>query len=699
MKPDSIIEEALKRFKECEDREDDNRKRAEDAIRFRAGKQWPDQIKKMREDPYQEGGAQPCPVLDKTNQYIRQVINEERVNTPRLKFRPVDDVADPKVAEVYDGIARHIQDKSLAVAAYTNAGEQAADGGFGYFRLLTEYCDPQSFDQDIIIKPIRNRFSVYLGPHTDPTGADAKYAIVFEDMPKEEFEAQHKGKLPSDFTQAKKDSPDWFGDGTVRIAEYIKIVETPVKLVLMSDGQVMSKEDHDKHLKAAQAAMEQGIPIEVPQVVKERDSVKKSVKWYKLTGQDVLEEKDMPGTLMPIIQVVGDEIVMPDGTVRRSGMVEPAMDPQRLHNYAHACFIENVALAPRAPWVGFAGQIAGFENLWKSANRKNVVFLPVNPVTTENGESLGLPQRQPMAQVPTGWQQMLLNTEHGIEATLGMYGPSVGGPSRERSGVALEGQKEQGQIGNLHYPDNLARSILQAGRVMLEWIPEIYDTERVARILGEDESIDTAYLNPEQGNAVEERHDELGQVIGQSFNLNVGKYDVTVSTGPAFATKRQEAAAQMTDVLKSKPELMQIIGDLVFQNLDWPGADKIAERLKAMLPPQIQALEGKDKPGAVDPRMQAMMQQIEQAGQQIEQKAQMLGQAEQQLTSMKDKIEADGTRLEAERKIFQSEKDTAIAKISEQMTKLENKQLQMELALMKRMQQMQPTHQTPPESM
>ena len=696
MAENKIVTEALKRFKQCEDRESDNRERAEQAILFRSGEQWPDQIKKLREDPYQEGGAQPCPVLDKTNQYIRQVINEERVNTPRLKFRPVDDVADPEVAEIYDGIARHIQDKSQAVVAYTNAGEQAADGGFGYFRLLTEYCDDLSFDQDIVIKPVRNRFSVYLGPHTDPTGADAKYALIFDDMPKSDFEAQFPKKLPSDFDGAKKDAPDWFGENTVRVCEYIKIVETPVKLILMSDGQVMSKEEHEKHVKAAEAAMAQGMMVEVPQVVRERDSVKKTVKWYKLTGSDILEEKEMPGTQMPVIQVVGDEIIMPDGTVRRSGMVEPAMDPQRLHNYAHACFIENVALAPRAPWVGFAGQIAGFESLWKSANRKNVVFLPVNPVTTENGESLGLPQRQPMAQVPTGWQQMLMNTEHGIEATLGMYGPSVGGPARERSGVALEEQKQQGQIGNLHYPDNLARSILQAGRVMLEWIPQVYDTERVARILGEDESVDKAYLNPEQETAVMERQDDLGQSQGKSYNLTIGKYDVTVSTGPAFQTKRQEAAAQMTDVLKSKPELMQVIGDLVFRNLDWPGSDEIADRLKAMLPPQIQALEAKGKNGQIDPRMQAMMQQIEQAGQQIEQKAQQLGQAEQQIKAMEDKLKAEGTRLEAEKQVFEAQKDVAMANIREQMMRLENKQLQMENAILK---QVQPTHQAPQEPM
>jgi len=647
MKPDSIVTEALKRFKECEDRESENRKRAEEAIEFRAGKQWPDAIKAAREDPYQEGGAQPCPVLDKTNQYVRQVINEERINTPRLKFRPVDDVADPAVAEVYDGIARHIQDTSNAVHAYTTAGEHAADGGFGYFRLLTEYCDPESFDQDIVIKRIHNRFSVQLGPHTDPTGADAKYGFVYENMTKEDFEKKYPKKSPANWQTASKENPDWFGEDSVRVAEYIKIVEETQTIVLLSDQSVMPKNQYEKESKAALAV---GM-LDVPHVLKERSSIKKRVKWYKISASEVLEEGELLGTLMPIIQVVGEELVMPDGSVRRSGMIEPAMDPQRLHNYAHACFIENVALAPRAPFVGFAGQTAGFENLWKVANRKNISFLPVNPVQGENGETLELPQRQPMAQVPTGWQQMLMNTEHGIEATLGMYGPSVGGPSRERSGVALEGQKEQGQMGNLHYPDNLARSILQGGRVMLEWIPKIYDTARVARILGEDDSIDTAHLNPDQESAVEDRTDGLGQVIGKSFNLNIGKYDVTVSTGPAYQTKRQEAAAQMTDVLKSKPELMQIIGDLVFRNLDWPGADKIADRLKSMLPPQIQALENdKDKP--MDPKVRALMTQVEQGMQMVQQKAQELAAVQQEVQGESAKLQGEKKSLDADKKIL-----------------------------------------------
>lgn len=640
---ENLIEKAMKCLEKAQDRETDNIKRAEDAIRFRALEQWPDEIKRDRENPSQDGGPRPCPVLDKTNQYVRQIVNEERQNRAAIKIRPVDDEADIKVAEVYTGIIRHIEDQSEAIEAYSTAGEHAIDGGFGYWRLLTEYSDPMSFEQDIKIKRIPNRFSVALGPHKEVDGSDAKEGIIWEDIPSEEF----KSKYP----KAKEVSFDdtWGSEETIRVAEYMCIKPETFTLYMLENGEITTNPRRSK-------------------VLTQRTSQINKVKWYKITSAQILEQEDMLGSYIPIVKVIGNELTMPDGKTRLSGALEAAMDPQRLHNYAHAGFIENVALAPRAPWIAEETSIEGFEEDYEQANRRNITVLKYKATEDGTGNLVPRPDRIPPAGISPGWQQMLLNTDQGVQSTFGMYGPSVGRESQEKSGIALQEQKVQGMIGNFHFPDNLSRSIQHTGRILLEWIPKVYDTERAARILGVDGETEMVYLNPDQESPIMDRLDEMNQPIGSVYNLSVGKYDVTVTTGPSYTSKRQEAFDNLSNIISSRPDLMEIIGDLVFKNMDAPYADDIAERMRTLLPPPIQQMLDKENP--VDPQVMAKMQEIEQASQLIEQKAMALQEAEKELEEEANKtaddrssIDNERTKLDAQMKIFKAEVEEQLAKV------------------------------------
>jgi hypothetical protein len=652
-------EKLINKAKQCleayQERESDNIRRAEEAIQFRAGWQWPDAIRKDRENPTQSGGPRPCPVLDKTNQYVRQIINEERLNRAAIKYRPVDDDADEKTAEIYSGITRHIEDASEAIEAYTLAGEQAIDGGFGYFRLIADYCDPMSFDQDIRIKRIPNRFSVALGPHTEVDGSDAKEGLVWEDMRREDFKAEYPDAKEVDFEGGEK----WADKDTIRVAEYFRIEPEKTTIHMMEDGSIFSDED----LKMLQ---EENPDLTI-EPVDSRETVINKVKWYKVTASEILDSKDLPGSYIPIIKVTGNMMVMPDGKIRLSGAIEEAMDSQRLHNYAHAGFIEHVALAPRAPWVAEEDQVEGYESEYEMANRMPISLLKYKSVSVE-GALLPPPQRTPAEGIPMGWQQMLSNTEHGVEASFGMYGPSIGAQSAERSGIALQEQKAQGAVGQFHFPDNLARSIQHCGRILLEWIPIYYDTERVARILGEDGTQELVNLNPNQPAAMMDMQDEMGRVIGKSYNLNVGKYDVTVTTGPSYSSKRQEAVDTQTQIITAAPDLLPIIGDILFDNMETPGSDKIAERMRiAYLPPEIKQAEADD---SVDPKVAAAMQQVEQASQMIEQRAMELQQFEQQVQEAasqadndKTEIDALSKELTAQQKVFDANVKTAKANL------------------------------------
>lgn len=656
----AIVQSAKDCLEKYQDRESDNIIRAKEAIRFRAGEQWPQEIRLDREDENQDGGARPCPVLDKTDQYVRQIVNEERLNRAAIKIRPVDDGADPKTAEILTGIIRHIEDASEALVAYTTAGEQAIDGGFGYFRLIAERADSMSFDQEIRVKRIHNRFSVATGSHSEADGSDMKECLIWEDMLRTDFKEEFPNAKEADFKAGE--SNDWSGEDTIRIAEYYLIKHEATKIYQMDTGEVFTEEDFNK---VKEQAEKEG--IEVPKPIDSRETLINKIKWYKVTSEEVLEEEDIPGKYIPVVKVTGNEITMPDGKIRLSGAVESAMDAQRLHNFAHAGFIEHVALAPRAPWVAEATQIENYENDYADANRKPIAVLKYDAVSDENNNPIPAPQRTPPPGMSTGWQQIMQNTEHGIEASFGMYGASVGATGQEKSGVALQEQKAQGAIGQFHFPDNLARSVQHGGRIMLDWIPVYYDAATVARILGEDGEQEMVKLDPNQEQSMMEQGDEFGKNVKKIYNLSVGRFDVTVTTGPSYSAKRQEAVDTQTQMIQAAPELMPVIGDILFRNMDAPGSDKIADRLATMLPPEIKQLEeNKD----VDPQTQAAMAQVEQAAQQIEERGQQLMALEeeikvqgQEVNANKTEIDSASKNLDSQRKVFMADAKTIKANL------------------------------------
>ncbi len=650
---EKLLKSARTRFERAREANTKNRERALRAIRFRALDQWPEDVKRLREqDPE---GARPCLVVDKTNQHVNQVKNDQRQNRPSIKVRPVDDKSDKEVAKIFNGIIRHIEDSSGADVAYDTGFEHAVDGGYGYWRITTEFCDEKSFDQDIRIKRIRNRFAVELDPdHQEPDGSDAKYGFVWEELSKDEYEKAYPNHEIVDWE--KSDAGDWIKKDVVRIAEYFVIDEKTTTIHLMSNGDVI--DDSEKEQYAIDTALEENPPT----VVKSRETKIPKVCWYKINGKEVLETKEWAGKYIPIVKVIGDELDI-EGEVRLTGLIEPAMDAQRIHNYASSAFVENVALAPKAPYIIAEGQAEGHEDEWKSANRRNLSALTYKPTMYDNQTPVPPPMRQQPPGISQGWLHVLQNSEHDIQASMGRYNASLGAESNEKSGKALLAKQREGDVGSFHFVDNHARSIRYTGRQLIDLIPKIYDTQRIARILGEDGEAQTVELNPDQDVPVQDKLDEFGKVVGKIYNLNVGKYDVTVAVGPSYTTKRQEAAESMVELVRADPTLMAKIGDIMVDAMDWPEADRVAERLKKMLPPELQAEEGEDQ----DPRANAMVKILMQ---QLEEAKGMVQQAVQSVEAMEAKNksrELDIKMYEAETKRLEiiSDKDETQKQIGE----------------------------------
>jgi hypothetical protein len=318
------------------------------------------------------------------------------------------------------------------------------------------------------------------------------------------------------------------------------------------------------------------------------------------------------------VRVVGNEFEV-DGRIYVSGIVRNAKDAQRMYNYWTSQEAEMLALAPKAPFIGYGGQFEGYETQWKTANTTNWPYLEVNPdVTDGQGGVLPLPQRAPPPLPQTGLIQAKMGASDDIKGTTGQYDSSLGQTSNERSGKAILAREKQADVGTYHYVDNLARAVRYITRQIVELIPKIYDTERIARIVGEDGETDLIKVNPNQPMPVNKITDQQGIVIEKIYNMGVGKYDVCVTTGPSYMTKRQEALEAMAQLLQGNPQLWSVAGDLFIKNMDWPGAQEMSKRFAKTIDPKI--MEGGDE----SPEMQAAKMQMEAMGQEMEQMHQML---------------------------------------------------------------------------
>lgn len=620
-----IIDDA-KAFLEFCNTSDTSRAEQMDDLAFLAGDQWDEKAKRAR-----EMDGRPCLTINKLPTFIHQVTNDQRQNVCSIKVSPVDSGADPETAEVIQGLIRHIEYSSNADIAYDTAVNSAAQIGTGYFRLVTEYCRPDSFDQDIKFKRIRNAFTVYPDPASEePDGSDMQKCMISSKMPKKDFERLYPNAEVTlegfNLGLGNTGFKDWIWQDFVRIAEFYRIEYEADKLIELSNGETGYKSDL----------------IEMPDdvtIVRERDTQRKRVMHYTLTALEILDRTEIKCDWIPVFPIYGDEIDI-DGRVIRSGLIRHAKDPARMYNYWMTAATEEVALRTKTPYIGAEGQFEGYEEDWSQANVRSLPYLEYKPTTV--GEQLAPPpQRQPMTDVPIGVLRMAEHANDNIKATTGLFDASIGARGTATSGVQERAQQRQGDLANFHYTDNRNRSVRQAGRCLVSMIPHYYDGERVVRIMGEDGSLSFAEINKP------ERNTETGAIEKILNDMTVGQYDVTISAGPSYDTLRQEAVEGMVQVASKWPKLMDVAGDKVIRNMDWPGADEIAERVAKTIPPELRD-QGDEQPQMVQtPNGPVPMEQAGQMLAELSMQVQEMGVALQEAQSgiAKAKIDA-GAKIE-----------------------------------------------------
>lgn len=621
MDKNDIIDLMKSRYDEADDYYSEEYTRGREDVNFAMGEQWPEKIKASRTRQ-----NRPCLTENRVLAFINLVVNQIRQSRPTINAKPVDSEADPKVAEIYQGIIKNIEVTSDAETAYDTAAWNAVASGRGWLIVGTRYADYDSFDQEIYIDRVMNPFSVMLDPcSTRMDGSDAEYGFIVDRMTKKEFEKKYP-KADVDGFDAVDARGGWISKEEVRIVDYYYKDYTTKELVEFEYQGQTFKGYKDEYKDV----------LEMPDVVviRERDVEVCTIKHCKATSRDILEENEFLGKYIPIVPVYGQEAWYND---KRSvfSLIHAAKDPQRMFNYWKTASTEVIALQPKAPWVGAKGQFKSNAAGWRQANTDNIAFLQYDPVTID-GQLAPPPQRQAPPTSSGGMLQEAMLAADGIQSTLGIFNDNQGAESNGVSGKAIIARQVQGDNSTFHFVDNLATSMKQVGRILVGLIPLVYSGFRIVRVLGEDNA---EMLVPLGQPVVEDKDGYRMAREGEKasvLRLDNGKYDVVVEIGASYATKRQESSNAIIELLRIAPELNAIAGDLLVANLDIPQAQIIADRIRTQMSPE---LLGDDLEAQ---RLQAMQQQLEATQQQLEDTMIAL---DAKQTNERDKLELERQRL------------------------------------------------------
>lgn len=632
-----IVNEAKKRWKRCEEWESTARKRFLDDRKFANGDsynfwQWPGQIRQNRDID-----QKPCLTINKTRQHNLQIINDARQNKPGIKIRPVGNEASFESAQAYQAVIDHIEYISNAQAAYDTATRFQVEAGIGYWRVVTDYCGDDTFDQEIFIRRITDPLTIYMDPGIkEADGSDARFAFVFDEMSRDEFDVAYPD-YKDVVTQDPLNADDtWVQEDSVRVAEYWRRTEKKDRLIAMTDP--MTGQQTVRRVSK--------IPKELLELVQDnpssqfREIVENQVERFLIIGNEIAEKNVWAGCYIPIVRVIGEETVV-EGQLDRKGHTRALIDPQRIYNYNSSSFVEVTALQPKMPWVGPAAAFESYEDYWATANVANYAFLPFNHI-----DEKGMPVPPPTRMAPPVMSEALMKgleiTSDEMRSVSGQYQAELGMPSNERSGVAINARQRQGENATYHYIDHLAIAIRFTGKILIDLIPKIYDTPRVIKMMAEDgversitidPNADIGYLKQQQANK-----DQVKEI----FNPNVGKYDVLAEVGPNFATRRQEAFNAFTQIAAANPEFMQVGGDLMFRAADFPMAEELAQRWKRTIPPNILG-EG------ADPRLMQMQQALQQTQNLLQNATEALADEKRKKQAEQQRANADSYRAETDR--------------------------------------------------
>lgn len=604
--------------------------------------------------------GRPTLTIDQLGQFVNQVSNDIRMNTPSINVAPHGGGADVETAEIFKGLIRDIEHRSNADDAYDNAVNFAIESSIGFIRVDHDYTGDEGFEQDLKICRVTNPQAVFLDADTYETdGSDAMCGMILEKMHNDEFKKRWPGKEPVSFEV--EGTPICDKEEELYVLEYFKVEEEPYTIFMTNDGE---KQEVEGSVDLSDRK----------DVVASREIKRRKVYRCWLSGKEELEKGTFPGKYIPIVPVYGKE-AWRNGKRELHSLIRKAKDAQRMFNYWKSMETELLMKQPKAPVVAVAGTTEDFAEDWQNPDKATVLRYNLKDL---DGNPAPAPTIGNSPQIPAGIVNAAQQATQDIKSTMGLYNAFLGDRSNETSGVAIKARKVEGDRAVYHFGDNLVRSITHMGRILVSAIPDVYDTPRIVSIIGSEDEAEMVGIN---GALVE------GQE--KTFDLTTGQYNVRVTTGATHATMREEAANFFQQIAMTSPELLSVIGDLVFRYMDFPGAQAVADRMKRSIDPKLLG-EGDDPAleaaAAQIQQLEATIMQLQQQGQALQEQLKdkqmeirMKAQTEMAKTEterQKQQVEIEKLEVEREKIALEHQETMAEIGLKQQEIALKERELQ-----------------------
>lgn len=646
-----FLAEAREEYQADADYDRPNREASLDDLVFVYKDPWDPAVRRSR-----EAQGRPCMVINTLPQIIGQVIGDRRMNETSIQVLPKAD-GDQKVAELRGDMIRSIEAHSKAKRVYDNACENQVACGIGNFKVALDWADGDGMQQDIFIRPIANPLAVIWDRMSvDPTGRDARHCFIQDTMPRKVFEKQWPDKAPDgmgDDLSTKLRQNGWFTKDTVRIVEFWRMIYRDRKLAMALDGSTLDITDLKKEDYQFRVWID---PATQKPVIRTRKSC--YAQMHLITGNAILDGPyELPISRLPVFRVMGRVGMVGDDQVRY-GLTRFAKDPARYKNYWRSVSAELLAMAPKAQWAGPADAFEGYEDSIRNAHRSG------DPIIKWAKNPSAQPERVNPPPMPVAVLNEAAMNAQDIKDTTGIQDASLGIRSNETSGKAIMARQREGDVATIIYHDNLNAAIEECGGVCNELLPFVNDKARTTRVIGKNGEARLVRINdPDDPEAVD---------------ITKGEYDVTISTGPSFTTKRVEAAEALVSLAQAVPMLGQVAPDLLVASQDIPNGDEFVERLKKALPPQLtqddgpgEGPDGEPMQGGQQAQPDPMQQQQMQMAQMQAEAAQMAQQHAMQMAEIElRKEQANAEKAEADARAAAANADKAEAQAEEARAKL-----------------------------
>lgn len=568
-KPELSDEALLKQIREdykfCLDYWSYNREQAADDVRFVLGNFW-------TQDEITKRSGRPCLNPDEISQYLKQTTNNYRQNKRNVKVIPRGEGATDQDAERRSAIIRALIYQSNGQAAFTTGFEGAVSSSMGFWGLTTKQVrSGQGFNVEPRIRRIPNQFTVLLGPEAKEADfSDQDICFVTDLYRKSTFPAKFAKATKTSFTvDDSKMAPDWFKGDSIVCAEAWrrKVVSTRKRLKVMGQaGPTLVYEDE----------LRDG---DKPEILDERDENEFEVIQYITNGIEILDRVTWPGSWIPIIPVLGEEVYEQDsdGKSKRVffSLTRRMKTPQKMVAFIASQEAEEFGMAPRSPLLLWEGQEGKDKKALENLHTIPRAFILLRPGKTAEGVPLpDLPGggRLPFSPNIQAYELAREAWRRSIQAAAGITPlPTSAQRQNEKSGIALERIDTMEAVGSYHFTDNMDRALENTGRQLNELITKVMDTPRSVATRKADETHGVLRVSSEQHAPPEVLAQLRGDAPMPEGGLDYlitdrGEFDVTFSTGPDKQSEREDQSDFVDTLIKEGPALQlpqQVLQKLV----------------------------------------------------------------------------------------------------------------------------------------